>query len=256
MKKKFDLINFIITVPVSLFIGFATFVGSAIITISTIFVSRKTAEKVVWWVLGWWHKVLLRTARVKLTVIGQENIPESGCLFLFNHLSLYDIPVMIAAIPKPAKFGAKAELYKIPLFGRAVEAYGSLKIERSNRQNAIETLNLARSRLANGECFCLAAEGTRQPLPQIGEFKSGPFIFAIQAQAPIVPVVIYGTDKILPKKQLFLNFNIQKNVTVQLLPPVPTTGYTVDTREDLKNKVRPLFIEAYEALKKRDISKL
>ena len=53
--------------------------------------------------------------------------------------------------------------------------------------------------------------------------------------------------------QLFLNFNIRKNVTVQILPAVSTVGYTVDTREDLKDKVREMFLTTYEALKKRDI---
>ncbi len=253
MKKIFlKIMSMIITVPFSLFIGLSTAAGSIIIATAALFVKQKKAEKVVLWVFSWWRQSLLRTARVKLKVLGRENVPSGGCLYVFNHLSHYDIPVLLEAIPEGVKFGAKAELFKIPIFSQAMAAYGTLKIDRGNRQEAIETLSKAKSRLASGESFILAAEGTRQATPGIGEFKSGPIIFAIQAGVPIVPVVIYGTDKILPKGQLFLNFNVRKDVTLEILPPVPTVGYTVDTRDELKNKIRAMFLASYEELKKRD----
>jgi 1-acyl-sn-glycerol-3-phosphate acyltransferase len=135
-----------------------------------------TTRKRTWQtgVLHFWAKSLVRLSGLRLKVSGLENIPAGGVVYVFNHQSLFDIPVVHAAIPRDFRYGAKTELYKIPGFGATMTAMGVIPIARANRSEAIHALAVAATRIQKGESFILAPEGTRQKESRIGEFKSGP----------------------------------------------------------------------------------
>ena len=127
-------------------------------------------------------------------------MPEKeGFLYTFTHSSQFDILVMYGYSPRSFRFGAKAELMKIPIFGHAVRMAGTLPIARGELSKVIEVYRQAEKRVANGEAFALAPEGGRRKTKDIGNFKTGPFIFAINAKMPIVPLVMYGVDEVLAK---------------------------------------------------------
>ncbi len=202
------------------------------------------------WVLVTWGRLALRIYNVKLLVEGTENIPANGCLFVFNHSSDFDILAIVAGIEKSARFGAKIELFSIPFFGAAMRIMGVLPITRSERGKVLKLYDESIARVLKGESFFLAAEGTRQPTAGVGEkFKSGPFIFAINGQFPLVPVVLYGVRDCLAKGDFIAcTQHWQYTIRLRILPPISTLGLTEDDRGRLKADVREMMVKAYQEL--------
>lgn len=201
------------------------------------------------WIIYTWARLLCAVNGVNVRVDGLEHLPAGGCILLFNHGSQFDIPIMYRAIRKHFRFGAKAELLKVPLLGMTLKSMGALPIHRGRRSDVLKLYAESVHRIHNGESFALAPEGTRQERPEIGEFKTGPFIFAIQAEAPLVPVVIKGALEVLPKGTVFINAGRwSREVAVKILPPVETKGLSPDDVDSLRQKVRVLMIEALEKI--------
>ncbi len=194
-----------------------------------------------------WARFINWLGRVEVVSSGQEHVPAEPCMFVFNHMSLLDIPVVLVSVRKRMLFGAKKELFYIPIFGWAISMAGFLKIHRGNRQSAVETLKKAKKRMeARGESFILAAEGTRQMKNEIGLFKSGPFITAIQAQVPIVPIVIKGVHTVLPQKSVIFRLEKKHICTVQVLEPISTKGLVTEDRHRLKEDTREKMLKAFQ----------
>ena len=178
---------------------------------------------------------------VKVEVHGKENVPAGGCLFVFNHTSFFDIFTMNGYLP-PFRFGAKIELFKIPVFGWAMRRAGILPIARDRREEVFKVYREAEIRIRAGERFALAPEGTRQKSEKLGSFKAGPFVFAINAKAPLVPVVVKGAAAIMRKGQIVPNAGLwTTTVTLTVLPAVHAETYTIDERPQLQEKVRSMM---------------
>jgi 1-acyl-sn-glycerol-3-phosphate acyltransferase len=94
---------------------------------------------------------------------------------------------------------AKAELFKIPLFGKSLTAFGFFPLARNSPANTAMTLKSMAKRFSQGGSVWMAPEGTRQVQPKIGNFKPGAFFLALKTQQTLVPIVIYGTHNVLPK---------------------------------------------------------
>ena len=182
-----------------------------------------------------WGRTCCWIAGVRVKVVGAENIPQEGCLFLFNHASFFDIFAMSGYI-RGIKYGAKAELFKIPIFAQVRKIMGTLPIARENRDQVYKIYEEAKKRFANGERFALSPEGGRfYDADHLSPFKAGPFIFAMSAGAPLVPLVINGAYEALPKGSfLFNNFNWTLTITLTVLKPVPTAGYPTEQRRELQ----------------------
>ena len=107
----------------------------------------------------------------------------------------------------------------------------------------------AESRFSKGESFALAPEGTRQSEPQIGPFKKGPFIFAHNANAPLVPVVLKGCHDILEKHSLMINADkFRRVVKVKILEPIDPRFLDMDNLGDSVAQIRTRFVKAYSEL--------
>jgi 1-acyl-sn-glycerol-3-phosphate acyltransferase len=132
-----------------------------------------------------------------------------------------------------AKFVAKAELFKIPIFGRAMLSVGMIPIERANRKSAFNSYSVATQRVAAGAAVAVYPEGTRGTAYSLRPFKKGPFVLAIQAQAPIVPVVVYGGLEIQAKGR----FRVRSGpLHMHYLAPIETAGLTYDDRNSLAER--------------------
>lgn len=185
-------------------------------------------------IIHFWGKGSLKMFGVNVTIKNPENIPQEGCLFLFNHTSFFDVFALSYIVPN-IRFGAKIELFKIPLFGLAMKKVGILPISRENRQKVIRVYQRAKERAKEGDQFALSPEGGRSESESLLPFKSGPFIFAIEAGLPIAPVVIKGAHKILPKGSLIPNAtNWRSTIEMVFLPMIKTDGWSVDQRSDLQ----------------------
>lgn len=201
-----------------------------------------------------WAKEVMNLARAEVLVEGTEFLSEQRGLFLFHHASLLDIPTMYVALPtRQIRFGAKSELFNIPVFGRSIRAAGTLPIARGEPKTVRKLYEEVAKNRPDGIDFALAAEGTRQEKNQIGNLKTGPFVFAISAQMPIYPVIITRANEILSKTDWIFQADGVK-VIVKILPPIDTKGLTMDDRLKLKEQVREQMVRGLnELISKSDL---
>lgn len=222
-------------------LGFSAF---AVLMVTLMGESQKLGD----WVIKSWANTMAFLFRIDLQVEGLENLPQKGCLFLFNHNSLFDIVVFHLGISKSARFGAKIELFKIPFFGKAMRKLGALPIARGNVEKVMRVYQRSIPRVVNeGKSFILAAEGTRNDDPGVGKkFKSGPIIFALSGQFPIVPVVIIGTYEIVSRDSKAVSWGRFRNpVKLKILEPVSTEGKSIDDRHSLKETLQQRMTKAF-----------
>ena len=214
-----------------------TFVCSILTLIALLMgLSRQTVDRVV---VSMWCGWMVKLSGAK---------PE-GFLFLFLHCSHMDIPILFVSSPKSFRFGAKASLFKIPIFGKAISMAGTLPITRDDRRKVMEVYRQAEERVENGEAFALAPEGGRRLGHEIPAFKSGPFIFAINAKMPVVPVVVCGVHRILPKDGFLINPKRWSTpVGVKFLPPVDMAKVPLEDMKTVKNQIRTDMVREYNEM--------
>jgi 1-acyl-sn-glycerol-3-phosphate acyltransferase len=195
-----------------------------------------------------WGRTLLFGARVKVTVKNPDNIDSNrSCIYMSNHQSNFDIPVLLAYLPVQFRWLAKVELFHIPIFGFAMQRAGYISIDRSDHKAAILSLKRAAEIIRGGVSVMIFPEGTRSRDGNIHAFKSGGFILAIDSGVPIVPVIIHGTWPIMPKDRLRIR---PGNVVLEIEKPVETSPYSRKDKADLMEKVRQIITESHEKGKK------
>jgi 1-acyl-sn-glycerol-3-phosphate acyltransferase len=156
----------------------------------------------VWWSKGW-----LACAGVRLEVVVEEGASQplrSGRAFVFvaNHQSLLDIPVLLAALPVPVRFLAKRSLFRIPVFGQAIAAAGFVPVDRGDRARAGEAFAHALRYLEQGRSVLVFPEETRSPSGRVLPFKRGALLMAMRAKVPLFPIGVFGTRTIQAKGSL------------------------------------------------------
>ncbi len=187
--------------------------------------------------LRWWARAVLREGRITLHVRGVENIPQDEALVVMsNHRSYYDIPAAYASIPGRIRMVAKKELFRVPLFGRAMRQNGFIRVDRGDRSSAVESLNASKKLLAEGTRVWIAPEGTRSKDGSLGKFKSGGFHLALDAGVRILPMVVEGTEAIMAHDSFVVNQGGTVHVTI--LPPVDAPAYGRERRKELMHDVR------------------
>ncbi len=193
--------------------------------------------------IKWWGLITCFLFSVKVRVIGKGKWPsQSGGVVLFNHTSFFDIFAMAGFLPD-MRFGAKIELFKIPIFGAAMRRLGILPIDRGRREKVFEIYKQSVERLSAGEKIALAPEGTRTSSPRhLMSFKSGPFLFALQSKVSVIPVVIKGAYEILPKGHWLPQSERWSSVIeLVVLDPIPTQDLGEGAKEKLQNQVKSLM---------------
>lgn len=153
-----------------------------------------------------WPSILLKISGIKLNVEGTENIDKNeNYVFVANHSSLYDIPVVMLGIPNKIKIIYKEELEKIPIFGTGLKVSPFIRVKRSDPQNAMKSIEAAIQSVQGDTSVLVFPEGTRSEDGEIQEFKRGAFMLATRSNKPIVPITIIGTTQILPSKSKVIN---------------------------------------------------
>lgn len=221
------------TVMVTIFWGGLTILAS--------FLSKNSA--ILYKFPRFWAQSILFACGIKVNATGLSDInPQESYIYMPNHVSNFDIPVLMEALPGPFRWLAKAELFRIPLFGYAMKRVGSISIDRSNRESAIASLSQAARIIRKGESILIFPEGTRSPDGKIMSFKKGGFFLAVDTQIPIVPVTIRGTGAIMPKNRIRIQ---PQDVAVEFKKPVQTAGYDRQTIDDLMGKIRNLILQSF-----------
>lgn len=178
-----------------------------------------------------WGKALLRANGLAVRVEGLEQLaPGMSYVFASNHTSFADIWALFAGLPGSVRFVAKRELMSIPVFGMALRARGEIPIDRSKLRDAFAAYDEAAERIQAGLSAIVFAEGTRSRDGQLHDLKKGPFVLAIKAGVPIVPVFIDGTFEALPPG----GWHVRPGaITLKIGAPIATAGRTFDDRNAL-----------------------
>ncbi len=179
----------------------------------------------MFWVLRSWSRLLLRLLAVELLISGEENLPLDGpAIIVANHSSHLDGPALGVALPRPIFFVAKKELARMPFFGQALVAVGSIIVDRGSGAKARRQMGLALERIRSGLWVLVFAEGTRSADGTLGRFKKGGFHLAVEAGVPVVPVAIRGAREILPRGAL--HPRRAGRVEIRVGEPIPVEGLT------------------------------
>ena len=138
-----------------------------------------------------------------MDVVGKDKLnPDDKYIFVSNHQSYFDIPILMQAIPNVVRFVYKKQLTKLPIFGWGMYLGQYIPIDRTDARSALLSLKKAAIKVRKGISIALFPEGTRSPDGNIGDFKKGIFVLAEEAGVKIVPVTIKGSFNIMPKKTL------------------------------------------------------
>ncbi len=192
----------------------------------------------------WWARGILAASGIRVIVHDPERARTGEPrIFASNHVSWYDVVVLVAHLPRYS-FVAKAELFRVPLFGAAARAVGTIPIDRENRAAAFQSYEEAAERIRDGRNVVVYPEGTRGTTYEIRPFKKGPFVLAVAAAVPIVPTLIHGTLEALPRGSFWLR---PGRVDVHLLEPVETAGLDYDARGALAARVHDRLAGELEA---------
>lgn len=189
----------------------------------------------------WFGRRVVELLDIQLTQAGAEHVPPGAVVYMSNHQSHLDIPILYATLPSPTiRMLGKAELFRIPLWGRGLRAAEFIEVDRKNHARAVRSIEHAARLVRGGVSIYLAPEGTRSVDGRIGKLKKGGFHLAIGTGAPIVPVAIRGTIGILPRGGRVMRSG--QRVSVQIGRPIEVTGRDVasllaEVREFLMHNV-------------------
>lgn len=212
-------------------------VGTVALGVAAILVSwvppRGTA---VFLVARWWARLILAASFIRLDVRREAAPEEYGAsVFMANHRSMYDIPVLLATLPGQARFMAKKSLFKIPIFGWAIALGGFIPVDREDRRTARKTFAAAVDRLRHDVSVVVFPEETRSAGPSLLRFRPGGFLLALRSGLPIVPVGVRGTSEVRPKGSLWIS---PRRIEVRYGSPLPTAGLSVHDRRRVTDEVR------------------
>jgi 1-acyl-sn-glycerol-3-phosphate acyltransferase len=184
-----------------------------------------------------WAKSLLWISRTKVEVRGIEKIdPNGSYVFVSNHLSYMDTPVVFSSIPVQFRFLAKKGLFQIPFLGWHLHTAGHIPVPREDPRSSLRTLSRAAHLIqTHGISLLIFPEGGRTLDGVLTDFKDGAAYLAIKAQAPIVPLALIGTREILPMGSATIR---PGRVRLEVGDPIPTAGMTLHDRRRLTEAAR------------------
>lgn len=186
-----------------------------------------------------WAYGTLWAMGIKLVFEGRENVGQLPAIYAFNHANMLDFFVNACFAPPNCLVFGKRELAKIPFLGWMWLCGGHPLIRRDKKDSWQELLDWVAIQLKTGTyCTIVAPEGTRSKHGKLLPFKKGPFHFALQSGAPMVPVIIKGGVEAVAGGR----FN-PGTVTVKILAPIPTSGWKTETIEEHLAAVRALYLE-------------
>ena len=181
---------------------------------------------------GAFRGVLL--AGVNVVIEGLDRLdPARNYIFMANHVSNIDPPILVPIIPRRTSVLVKRELFRIPILGYAMRLGDLVAVDRANREAAVDSVRRAVEVLKRGLNMVIFPEGTRSRDGRMLPFKKGPFYLALDSGVPVVPVSMVNTFQIWPKGHFYI-----KPLTARVVFHEPLNPQDFATRDDLMNAVR------------------
>lgn len=190
---------------------------------------QAVAEKIYAYARNMARRIVALTGST-ITVKGTEHLPQEGAvLYVANHQSYMDIPVIMSVIERPVGFVAKEEIGKIPFFKKWIVHMKCVLITRGDARKALTAILQAAKLLQQGHSLVLYPEGTRSKDGMLGEFKAGSLKAAQKGKSMIVPLAVDGARDIMPRGSFLM---YRRPVTVTVLPPISADQVqAMDTKE-------------------------
>ncbi|HIN19794.1 MAG TPA: 1-acyl-sn-glycerol-3-phosphate acyltransferase [Candidatus Marinimicrobia bacterium] len=187
-----------------------------------------------------WARWVIWSTGIQYEIDGLDNLNlDKQYIFMSNHESALDIVLGVAAIPSNLVFLAKKELFRVPVFGWAMEAAGMIKIDRQNPEIARKSVSEAVETLMHSSFSTLIyPEGTRSNGEELLPFKKGGFILAIRTQLPVVPITILGAGNVLPKGTLAIK---KSHIKMIIDNPIPTLEMDINDKDQLLQDCRNII---------------
>ncbi len=210
-----------------------------IVAVVTILVSPLDRKgKITHYLSKYFSGGILLIAGVKVETEGLEKFNASGnYIFISNHLSYFDIPILMKAIPNNVRFIYKDSLTKIPILGWGMYLGKYIPINRDNVREAMKSLKKAAERIKRGISVVIFPEGTRSMDGSPGEFKRGMFVMADEAKVPLIPTAIIGSNSIMPRGKFVIKSG---NVKVVFSGPIE---YRKD--KNLLEEIRKEIVDSF-----------
>jgi len=187
-----------------------------------------------------WARWVVWSTGIQYEIDGLDNLNlDKQYIFMSNHESALDIVLGLAAIPFNIVFLAKKELFRVPIFGWAMNSAGMIKIDRQNPEIARRSVSGAVETLKHSSFSTLIyPEGTRSNGEELLPFKKGGFILAIRTQLPVVPITILGAGNVLPKGTLAIK---KSHIKIIIDAPIETRGMEFKNKEILVQDCRNII---------------
>ena len=191
----------------------------------------------IWGPWGLW------LARARTEVEPLPALPDGPLIFACNHESALDIWVAFKVLPRNFRFIAKQELFRLPVFGWYMRLGGHIPVDRGNHARAIQSLRKAGEAVRGGTSLVVFPEGTRSRDARVHPFKKGPFVVAMEAGVPVVPVAISGSGRVTPKDAIAV---VPGTIRVAVGDPVDPRAFA--DKEALLAEVRSRVIALHRSL--------
>jgi 1-acyl-sn-glycerol-3-phosphate acyltransferase len=187
------------------------------------------------WCARTWSRLILATTGVRVAVSGLERLdPRRTYVFVSNHQSIYDIPILFQSLPFQLRIIAKASLGRFPILGWHLQRTGHMLVDR-RRPDRARIFAWASRLTSNGLCLIVFPEGTRSADGRVGAFKAGSFLVALEAGLPVVPISVVGSRHVMLKGRLA---TYPGRVRVVVHAPIDTAALTGTDPRDLAEQVR------------------
>lgn len=216
--------------------------GSAFFSVLTLLVSWVPPRTVLpFAVARLWARGVLVSSGVRVEARFDPTFdPQASYVYLSNHQSLMDIPVVLVSCPGQVRLIAKRSLFQIPIFGWAMAAAGFVSVDRKDRSSARETFASASDKLKRGISILMFPEGTRAKAEVLLPFQRGGFLLALRSGLPIVPVGLRGTREVRGTDNLLIH---PRTVEVRFGAPIDPATYGLRRKRELTAEVRRQIAE-------------
>jgi 1-acyl-sn-glycerol-3-phosphate acyltransferase len=190
-----------------------------------------------------WGPIGLFCAGAKLEVQRMPALPPGPVVFASNHESVLDIWVLFSVLGRSFRFIAKQELFRLPVFGWYMRIGGHIPVDRGNHQRAVASLVKAAETVRSGTSIIVFPEGTRSRTGRVQPFKKGPFVLAMKAGVPVIPIAISGSGAVTPSQHVAVHPG-----TIRVAAGDPVDPSRFPDKESLLVEVRRRIVELHRSL--------
>jgi 1-acyl-sn-glycerol-3-phosphate acyltransferase len=208
-----------------------------------VMILARSGDLPIWFGRRAWGPWGLTLAGARVEVTRRPPLPEGPIIFAWNHESVLDIWVAFQVLGRSFRFIAKQELFRMPVFGWYLRLGGHVPVDRGNHARAVESLRHAGALVRGGTSLVVFPEGTRSRDLRVHAFKKGPFVVAMEAGVPVVPVAISGSGRVTPKNVVAV---VPGTIRVAIGDPVDPRAFA--TKEALLAEVRRAVVALHRSI--------